>query len=275
MFWWVMKYIVLGPILRLMYRPKVKGLENLPEGAAILAPNHQSFLDDFLVPLVVPRRKVVMMAKADYFEKWYTAWFFRAANCIPVHREGGSASAEALREGIAALKDGKLVGIFPEGTRSPDGRLYRGKTGVARMALEAHAPVVPVAVSGTFRYWPYNRKLPRPGPVTIEFGKPLSFERHYATPADRFVLRSITDEVMYEIMLLSGQEYVDDYGSRVKKQLEDAARIERDARKGRGSAAPPGGSVETAGTVDAASDGTADRSDVAVDARAETRSASS
>jgi 1-acyl-sn-glycerol-3-phosphate acyltransferase len=223
LFWWFMKYVLIGPILRLMYRPEGEGLENVPEGAAILAPNHQSFLDDFLVPLVIRRRKVRMLAKADYFDNRWTAWFFKAAGCIPVRREGGSASAEALSAGIEALRNGELVGIFPEGTRSPDGRLYRGKTGVARMALEAQVPIIPVAVSGTFAAWPYNRKLPKTGRVVITFGKPLDFSRHHESPADRFVLRSVTDEVMYEIMLLSGQEYVDDYGSRMKAQLERAA----------------------------------------------------
>jgi len=222
-FWWIMKYVVFGPALRALYRPKVEGLENVPDrGPAILAPNHESFLDDFLLPLVIRKRKVVMMAKADYFDRWYTAWFFKAAGCIPVRREGGSASAKALDGGIQALKQGKLVGIFPEGTRSPDGRLYRGKTGAARMALEAQVPIIPVALVGTYEAWPYDRKLPKGGRVEIRFGKPLLFERHYDTPADRFVLRSVTDEVMYEIMMLSGQEYVDAYGSRIKKQLERA-----------------------------------------------------
>ena len=220
MFWWLTKYVFLGPILRLLYRPTVKGLENVPEsGGAILAPNHESFLDDFLLPLVC-KRKVVMLAKADYFDKWWSAWFFKAAGCVPVRREGGSASLAALQAGIDALKEGKLVGIFPEGTRSPDGRLYRGKTGVARMALEAQVPVIPVALVGTYEAWPYDKKLPSSGRVEIRFGTPLSFERHFATPADRFILRSVTDEIMYEIMLLSEQEYVDDYGSRIKRQIE-------------------------------------------------------
>src|SRR5438876_3168813 len=220
MFWWFMKYVLLGPPLRLMYRPKLKGLENIPkDGPAILVANHQSFLDDLLLPLVVPHRKVVFLAKADYFDKWYLRWFFKGANVIPVRRESHSASEDALRAGVRALRENRLVGIFPEGTRSPDGRLYRGKTGVARMALEAQVPVIPVAISGTFELMPYDRKFPKTGRVELRFGKPLRFDRHYETPADRFVLRSVTDEIMYEIMLLSGQEYVDEYASRVKDNL--------------------------------------------------------
>jgi 1-acyl-sn-glycerol-3-phosphate acyltransferase len=222
MFWWLMKYVFLGPPLRLLFRPKAVGIENVPaDGPVIIAANHQSFLDDFLLPLVLPRR-VTILAKADYFDKWYTAWFFKLAGCVPVRREGGSASRAALQAAIDSLDRGKLVALFPEGTRSPDGRLYRGKTGVARIALEAQAPVVPVAIMGTYELMPYDRKAPKPGRVEIRFGKPLTFERHYATPADRFVLRSVTDEIMYEIMMLSGQEYVDEYGSKVKVQIERA-----------------------------------------------------
>jgi 1-acyl-sn-glycerol-3-phosphate acyltransferase len=218
MFWFLMKYVFLGPILRLLYRPKVSGLENIPaDGPAILAANHQSFLDDLLLPLVVPKRKVVFLAKADYFDKWYLRWFFKGANVIPVRRENASASEAALRTGVGALREGKVVGIFPEGTRSPDFRLYRGKTGVARMALEAQVPVIPVAILGTFEAMPYDKKVPRPGKTELRFGKPLTFERFYDRPADRFVLRSVTDEIMYEIMMLSGQEYVDEYASRHKK----------------------------------------------------------
>jgi 1-acyl-sn-glycerol-3-phosphate acyltransferase len=217
MFWWLMKYVFLGPVLRLLHRPKAIGLSNIPEGPAILAANHQSFLDDLLLPLVVPGRKVVFLAKADYFDKWYLRWFFKGANVIPVRRESRSAAEAALQTGVRALREGNLVGIFPEGTRSPDSRLYRGKTGVARMALEAQVPIVPVAITGTFEALPYDRKLPKPGRVEIRFGKPLDFRRYYGTPGDRFVLRSATDEIMYEIMLMSGQEYVDEYGSRAKE----------------------------------------------------------
>jgi 1-acyl-sn-glycerol-3-phosphate acyltransferase len=218
MFWWLMKYVLLGPLLRILYRPKTLGLENIPaEGPAILAANHQSFLDDLLLPLMVKKRKVVFLAKADYFDNWYLRWFFKGANVIPVRRESKSAAEAALRTGVEALQAGALVGIFPEGTRSPDFRLYRGKTGVARMALEARVPVIPVAILGTYEAMPYDRKLPKAGRVTLRFGKPLTFERYYDTPSDRFFLRSVTDEIMYEIMMLSGQEYVDEYATKVKE----------------------------------------------------------
>jgi 1-acyl-sn-glycerol-3-phosphate acyltransferase len=216
-----MKHIFLGPLLKAVYRPKVKGLENLPaSGGAILAMNHISFVDSLFVPLLTKRR-VVFLGKADYFDKWYTAWFFKAAGVIPVRREGGSASEAALLAGIRALEAGMVVGIYPEGTRSPDGRLYRGKTGVARMALEARVPVVPVAVLGTDEVMPLDAKTPKlSGQPRIEFGKALSFERFYDRPQDRFVLRSVTDEILYEIMMLTGQEYVDEYASKVKDQLK-------------------------------------------------------
>jgi 1-acyl-sn-glycerol-3-phosphate acyltransferase len=236
--------VLLGPVLRLLYKPRAVGLENIPKGPAILAANHQSFLDDLLLPLLVPGRKVVFLAKADYFDKWYLRWFFKGANVIPVRRESRSAAEAALQTGVQALREGNLVGIFPEGTRSPDGRLYRGKTGVARMALEAQVPIVPVAITGTFEALPYHKKLPKPGRVEVRFGKPLDFQRYYGTPADRFALRSATDEIMYEIMLMSGQEYVDEYGSKAKDTAsrsaepaarETQARAEATARQGRTS----------------------------------------
>ena len=222
MFYWVLKWILLGPILRLIYRPRARGLQNLPEtGPFILASNHVSFVDSLFIPLVCPR-DVVFLGKADYFDKARTAWFFRAANVIPVRREGGSASEAAIRAGIRALRDGHVAGIYPEGTRSPDGRLYRGKTGVARMALEGQVPVVPVAVHGTDEIMPLDAKAPRlRGRPTVTFGKPLYFDRYFDRSRDRFVLRSVTDEIMYEIMMLSGQEYVDEYASKVKKQLTE------------------------------------------------------
>ena len=220
LFWFLMKYVFLGPWLRLAYRPQVSGIENVPvEGGAILAANHQSFLDDLLLPLVIPGRKVVFLGKAEYFDKWYLRWFFKGANMIPVRRGGGSASEAALAAGVQGLREGKLIGIFPEGTRSPDGRLYRGKTGVARMALEARVPVVPAGIVGTLKAMPYDRKIPRPAHVEIRFGKPLTFDTYQEMQTDRFIYRAVTDEIMYEIMSLSGQEYTDEDATRVKKRI--------------------------------------------------------
>lgn len=224
MLYWVLRYVLLGPLLRLLWRPKAKGLENVPaEGPCVLTCNHLSFIDSLFVPLVLKRR-VVYLGKSDYFDSWRTRWFMRAVGVIPVPREGGSAGEAAIRTGVEALQAGNVVGIYPEGTRSPDGHLYRGKTGVARMVLEARVPVIPVGVKGTDVVMPIGRRFPKvmPGRITVTFGRPLTFERHYDRPKDRFVLRSVTDEIMYEIMMITGQEYVDEYASKVKKDLETA-----------------------------------------------------
>lgn len=221
MTYWLLKHVLLGPVLRLIYRPRVVGVDNVPAtGPAILASNHLSFIDSLFMPLSI-KRQVVYLGKADYFDKRRTRWFVRAAGVIPVRREGGSAGEAAIQTGIQALREGNIIAIYPEGTRSPDGRLYRGKTGVARMALEAQVPVIPVAIEGTDEIMPIGMKVPRtiPGRVRVEFGKPLRFDRHYDNPKDRFVLRSVTDEIMYEIMMLSGQEYVDEYAAKVKKEI--------------------------------------------------------
>lgn len=232
MFYWVMKHIILGPILRLLFRPWVEGLENVPkEGPVILAPNHLSFFDSLFMPLMIPRR-VVFLGKSDYFDKWYLRWFFEGVGVIPVRREGGSAGEAALAAGVGQLEKGLAVGIYPEGTRSPDGRVYRGKTGVARMALRARCPVVPIALIGTREVQPPDKLLPRIRRVGVRFGRPLDFSRSFDKEGDRFVLRSVTDEIMYELMMLSGQEYVDEYAAKVKDQIKK----ERGDRMG-----PPGG----------------------------------
>ena len=224
MFYWILKRVVLGPILRLIFRPWVEGLENIPEeGGAILASNHLSFSDSIFLPLVVPRR-VTFLAKSDYFngrgvKGRMTARFFKSAGQLPVDRSGGKASEAALGTGLRVLREGHLLGIYPEGTRSPDGRLYRGKTGVARMALEAHVPVLPVAMIGTDLIQPIGKKIPRIMRVGLKIGKPLDFSRYEGMESDRFVLRSITDEIMYELMDLSGQEYVDVYAAKAKADL--------------------------------------------------------
>ena len=227
MFYWLLRRILLGPVITVFYRPEVEGRQNIPvRGAAIIASNHQSFSDHFFLPLFVPR-KITFLAKSDYFtgrglKGRLTAVFFRGAGQLPIDRSGGRASDAALRTGLRLLGRGELLGIYPEGTRSPDGRLYRGKTGVARMALEAGVPVIPVAMLGTFEVQPPGRRFWRltpVGPVRVVIGPALDFSRYEGMATDRFVLRSITDEIMYELMRLSEQEYVDVYAATMKERL--------------------------------------------------------
>lgn len=228
MLYWLLKRVILGPILRLVYRPWVEGAENVPaEGGAILAGNHLTVVDSIFMPLVL-ERKVVFLAKSDYFTErgvkgWMKRVFFGGTGNVPVDRAGGRASEQALQTAMNILGRGELLGIYPEGTRSPDGRLYRGKTGVARMALEAKVPVIPIAMIGTAEMQPEGRLIPkimRPG---VRFGEPLDFSRYEGMENDRYILRSITDEIMYELMKLSGQEYVDVYAASVKAKLKAAA----------------------------------------------------
>jgi 1-acyl-sn-glycerol-3-phosphate acyltransferase len=218
--YWFLKHLALGPLLRVLYRPWVEGLENIPGGPAILASNHLSFSDSFFLPLVVSRR-ITFVAKEEYFtgkglKGRFSAGFFRGVGQIPMDRSGGSASDGALNSGLAVLRKGGLFGIYPEGTRSPDGRLYRGRTGVARLALKAGVPVLPVAMVGTERIQPPGKVIPKIARVGVKIGAPLDFSRYQGLEDDRFVLRSVTDELMYELMSLSGQEYVDMYASHAK-----------------------------------------------------------
>jgi 1-acyl-sn-glycerol-3-phosphate acyltransferase len=227
-FYWVCKYILIGPWLKLLFRPQVEGLENLPsEGAAILASNHLSFSDSIFLPLVCHRR-ITFLAKSDYFttpgfKGWLTKLFMSGAGQVAVDRSGGRASEAALNTGLRILSEGQLLGIYPEGTRSGDGRLYRGKTGVARMALEAGVPVIPCAMVNTHLIQPPGRVRPKIMRVKISIGAPLDFSRYEGMSGDRFVLRSMTDEIMYELMQLSGQEYVDMYAAKAKSMTADAA----------------------------------------------------
>jgi 1-acyl-sn-glycerol-3-phosphate acyltransferase len=215
--YWFIKGI-LKPLFRAIYKVRVEGLENVPkDGPAIVAANHLSFLDSFFIPLVIKRRKMTYLAKADYFKSWKTSWFFKSVGQISCEREGGEKSQQSLQIALEVLQEGKLLGIYPEGTRSPDGLLHRGRTGVARLALAAGVPVIPCGTAGIDEVMPKEAKFPRLGgrlPVTVRFGKPLDFSRYAGQERDRFVLRSVTDEIMYEIMRLSGQEYVDEYASR-------------------------------------------------------------
>ncbi len=228
MFYWFMKTFVLGPVVKLLFRPWVKGLDNVPaEGGAILASNHLSFSDSIFMPLMVPR-PVVFLAKSEYFtgtgiKGRLTAAFFRLTNQLPMDRSGGAASAQSLNAGMDVLRSGSLMGIYPEGTRSPDARLYRGKVGVARLALQARVPVIPVAMIGTDKVQPIGKRVPNIRRIGMIFGEPLDFSRYYGMEDDRMVQRSVTDEIMYELMRLSGQEYVDEYAAVVKLRLAGKA----------------------------------------------------
>ena len=230
MFYWFLKYVAVGPVAKLVFRPRVEGIGHVPaRGAAIIASNHLSAADWVFMPLSL-RRRVTFLAKAEYFtgsgpKGFAQRVFFGGSGQVPIDRTNASAAEDAIRTGIRILGQGQVLGIYPEGTRSPDGRLFRGKTGIARMTLETGAPVIPVAMV----YEP--RRVPLPGRlgrllgkhlvrVVVRFGEPLDFSRYAGLSGDRFVERSITDEVMYEIMELSGQEYVDVYGAKVKKSMD-------------------------------------------------------
>ena len=224
----LLKYVILGPWLRLIFRPQVEGRDNVPaEGPAIIASNHLSFSDSIFMPLMV-RRKVTFVAKAEYFtgkgiKGFLTKMFFVGTGTIPVDRSGGRAAQAAIDTGLRILREGRLFGIYPEGTRSPDGRLYRGKTGVARLALDSGAPVIPVVMLNSDEIQPLGRKLPRIKRVRIRFGHPIDFSRYAGMAGDRFIERAVTDEIMYELMELSGREYVDVYAQKVKTQAVEPA----------------------------------------------------
>jgi 1-acyl-sn-glycerol-3-phosphate acyltransferase len=221
-FYWVLKHILIGPWLRILWRPWTEGVENVPtQGAAVIVSNHLSFSDSFFMPLMVSR-KVTFLAKSDYFtgrgiKGLFTKMFFAGAGQVPVDRSGGRASEAALYTALRILNQGNLLGIYPEGTRSGDGRLYRGRTGVARMALEAGVPVIPVAMIGTYEIQPPGQVKPRVRRVGMRFGAPLDFSRYEGLSGDRFILRSVTDEIIYALMDLSRQEYVDMYATKAKE----------------------------------------------------------
>jgi 1-acyl-sn-glycerol-3-phosphate acyltransferase len=214
MLYWVVK-AVMTPLLRIAYRVEVDGRGNVPRrGPVILASNHQSFIDSIFIPLCV-RRRVTFLAKAEYFESRRTAWFFRAVGQIPVRRGGGSAADRALASAREVLDAGGVLGIYPEGTRSPDGRLYKGHTGVARMALGCGATVVPVACAGTSDIQPIGAMQPRLfRSLRVSFGEPLRWPDLTGSDDDAEVLRRVTDEIMEAIGVLSGQERVSAYAKR-------------------------------------------------------------
>ncbi|MBK5239243.1 MAG: 1-acyl-sn-glycerol-3-phosphate acyltransferase [Actinomycetales bacterium] len=229
MFYWFMKHIVAGPLLRGIFRPWVSGAENIPaHGGVLLASNHLSFVDSIFLPLII-ERNMVFLAKSEYFtgkglKGWLTKMFFIGTGMLPIDRSGGKAAEASLNTGLRVLAEGQILGIYPEGTRSPDGKMYRGRTGVARMILEAGVPVVPVAMIDTEKVMPIGSKWPKLRRIGIIFGEPLDFSRFEGMEGDRFILRAVTDEIMYELASLSQQEYVDVYASSVKEKRPSLSR---------------------------------------------------
>jgi 1-acyl-sn-glycerol-3-phosphate acyltransferase len=219
-----LKNFVLGPILQIIFRPWIRGKHHVPKtGGAILASNHLSFSDSIFLPLKVTR-PVTFLAKSDYFtgkgiKGAVTRWFFKATGQLPIDRSGGKASEDSLNTGLGVLERGLLLGIYPEGTRSPNGKLYRGRTGIARMALESGAPVIPVAMIDTEKVQAIGQSLPRVRRVGVVMGEPLDFSRFAGMEGERAVLRAVTDRIVYEVMRLSGQEYEDVYASTVRSRM--------------------------------------------------------
>jgi len=228
LFYAALKWVVIGPWLKLVFRPKVEGREHVPtDGPAILASNHLSYTDWLFMPLKLPRM-VRFVAKSEYFTEpgvkgWLKRTFFSGTGNVPIDRESGSAAEGAIISALRVLDTGELFGIYPEGTRSHDGKLYRGRTGVARIALQSGAPVIPVAVLNTDKIAPPGKTFGRISRPVIRFGEPLEFSRYEGMENDRFILRAITDEIMYAILQLSSQEYVDMYAKQAKELSKGSA----------------------------------------------------
>ncbi|WP_424935986.1 MULTISPECIES: lysophospholipid acyltransferase family protein [Bacteria] len=232
MIYWILKYVVIGPWVKAVFRPWIVGRAHVPTtGAAILASNHLSFADSIFLPLMLDR-PVSFLAKSDYFtgrglKGWATRMFMKGTGQIPIDRSGGKASEASLNTGLNVLGGGDLLGIYPEGTRSPDGRLYRGRTGIARMALEAKVPVIPVVMVDTDVAMPIGRRVPRIMRVGMVIGEPLDFSRYAGMENDRYILRSVTDEIMVALQRLGEQTYEDVYASTVKDRLAAGAAARR------------------------------------------------
>ena len=216
-----------APAIKLGWRPTIEGAEHIPaDGGAIFAGNHLSVADELLLGTVVPRH-LAFWAKAEYFNGTgvkgaFSKFVLTGLGAIPVERAGGRAALSAFDAAIPVLKAGDLVAVYPEGTRSPDGRLYRGRTGAARLAVAAGVPIIPVGVTGTDKAQPIGTRVPRPGraEITIRFGKPLDFT---GRSDDRTSLREMTDELMAEIQKLTGQEYVPRYAPKRAEPTEPTA----------------------------------------------------
>ena len=229
MAYFFLKHFVIGPILRVLFRPWVRGAKNIPSaGAAILASNHLSFSDSIFLPLKVSR-PVSFLAKSDYFtgtglKGALIRWFFKSTGQLPIDRSGGKASEASLNTGLGVLERGLLLGIYPEGTRSPDGKLYRGRTGIARMVIEAQVPVLPVAMIDTEKVQPIGRAMPQIRRVGVVIGEPMNFSRFAGMEGERAVLRAVTDSIVYRLMQLGGQTYEDVYATTVKSRMNALAR---------------------------------------------------
>ena len=230
MFYWFLKFVAIGPAVHAIIRPKAEGTEHVPAtGAAILASNHLSAADWIFMPLSLKRR-VTFLAKAEYFtgtgvKGFLQRVFFAGSGQVPIDRTDADSAQAALETASRLLNEGKLLGMYPEGTRSPDGRLYKGKTGMARVALRTGVKVIPVAMIGTDEVNPPGSKMWRFGRVTVRFGKPMDFSRFEGLEGNRFIERAVVDEVMYELMRLSGQEYVDLYAADIKEGKQPSAEL--------------------------------------------------
>ena len=246
MLYWVFKYLAFAPLCRLLFRPSVSGAENIPKsGGAMLVSNHISAGDTYLLPSMI-RRRMTFPAKIELFRGKgvggrFMTWFLKSVGQVPMDRSGGRASASSMEGVLHVLRSGNLLGIYPEGTRSPDGRLYKGKTGVARLVLQAGVPVVPVGMINTELVPSRFFKIPTMRRPKIRIGKPMDFSAYAAAGNDRDVLRWITDEIMNAVMELSGQEYVDAYGTVAKSALEQGKELPASAghRPGAGRLVPP------------------------------------
>jgi 1-acyl-sn-glycerol-3-phosphate acyltransferase len=234
---------VLSPVFKGLWRVTTHGTENVPtSGGAIFCPNHTSVIDSFFLPLVLPRR-ITFVGKAEYMDSWKTKYIFPAIGMIPIDRTGGDAAERALNTAARVIEDGEFFGIYPEGTRARDGRLHRGRTGAARLALRTGAPIIPVGIRGTREIQPPDAKLPKPFKrAEVRFGRPIDVGRYLDRADDRLVPRQIIDEVMFEIRELTGQEYVDEYASKKAEGIpaaETAQVVELGATGTEGAVAPP------------------------------------
>jgi 1-acyl-sn-glycerol-3-phosphate acyltransferase len=207
-------HALVGPAVRSIWRPRVAGIDNVPRtGAAIVAANHLSVVDSTLLPISA-RREMYFLAKDEYFRHPVSSVLMRALNQIKVDRSGGLAGLLALDAALPVLHAGKVLGIFPEGTRSPDGRLYRGRPGVAKLALDTGVPIIPAGLVGTEKIQPIGTRIPRIKRASVIFGKPLDLSKWAGVEVKSRVLREITELLMHEIAALTGQEYVGRYAPR-------------------------------------------------------------